>query len=133
MASQEVWNLTEIFFRYMSPINYIILYDPRSKTISRNKKHQLWFYFQLVLPILSELDLVNYVLVNKSDYINNSKALKAVAYIFLILYAGIVGLFSVSTISVGFCGDTFYNCFNTVIKTQRQMQGKSVFFSIMSR
>jgi len=126
MASQGVWSLTRIFFRYMSPIKYIILYDPKSRTISRNTKEEKWFYFQAAITVSSAIIFVYYVLIFDSKYLMDSPSLRAVAIVFGILYASITGLYSVFTISVGFRGDTFYNCFNAVVRTQRQQEGISL-------
>jgi len=124
MASLEIWNLVSVFFRYLSPFKYIILYDPKNRKIRRNTQQQFWFYFQASVSIMTALIII-YLIINPSATFP-SKTIRTVAYMFAILYAGITGLCIVFTISVGFRGDTFYNCFNNVIGAQRQQEGKLV-------
>jgi len=123
MTSEEAWKLTETFFRYMSPINYIIIYDHKTKTIHRNSKKILWFWSQTAFTILSLMVSEYYLLLRNSEYLpSHTKSLQAVAFMFGILYAGISGLYIVFTISVGCRGDAFYNCFNTVVRLQQTLQ-----------
>jgi len=66
---------------------------------------------------------------HKSEYLpddDSNKSLRTVAIMFTILYAGLTGLYTVFTISVGFRGNIFYDCFNAVIGAQRQQESKPV-------
>jgi len=57
------WSLKRIFSRYMSPVNYILLYDPKSRKISRNTKEENWFYSQTTVTVTSAMVFVYYVLI----------------------------------------------------------------------
>jgi len=69
-----------------------------------------------------------YLITNPNASFQNkiNKTIQTVAFMFAILYAGIIGPYTVFTMSVGFRGDTFYNCFNNVIRAQRQQEGNVV-------
>jgi len=122
MASQEVWNVTKIFFRYMSPINYIIVYDAKSRTIHRNTKQKGWFYSQVCLVIVSAVVAIYFVINSNAPLENNFQTTQSMVYMFAFLYGGAAGLYLIFTISVGFRGDIFYSCFNTIIKMQQKLQ-----------
>jgi len=122
MTSKQVWNLTNIFFRYMSPINYIIVYDPKTRTISKNTKKKLWFYTQTVAILLTGMIGVYFIVHPDSESVKNSKSNQAMKSMFGILYAGILGLYAVFTFSVGCRGDAFYCCFNTLLRLQDKLQ-----------
>jgi len=124
MASQEAWYLTKVFFRYFSPFKYILLYDSQSRTIRRNTKQQNWFYFQASITILSAFIGICFVVDPNATYENDPNITQSMVYIFAILYGGIAGLYTVSTISVGIRGDTFYNCLNALIRMQHKQQSK---------
>jgi len=104
-------------------IHYTLRSKPR--TIRRNTKHKLWFYSQAIITILLAMIGIYFIVnSNSSPLVNDStKYIRTVAYIFPILYAGIIGLSSVCTLSVGFCGDYFCTCFNVVIRQQRHQHG----------
>jgi len=124
MESKEVWNLTRIFFRYMSPIKYIILYNPKTRNISLNSKNRRWFYSQASFTILVAIIWVYFLLNPNLESIQNSKSMRKGAFMLGILYAGIIGLYAIFTFSVGCRGDTFYCCFNTLIRLQHKLQSK---------
>jgi len=127
MASKEVWKLTRILFRYMSPINYIIIYDHTTKTIHRNSKKPLWFWSQFCFVLLSLGVSEYYIFIRGSEIFKRSESLQTIAFMGAILYAAIGGLFVVFTITVGFNGNTCFNCFNTLVKLQQTLQSKFKF------
>jgi len=124
MASEKVWKLTHIFFRYFSPINNIIIYDHKTKTIHRNSSKILWFWSQFCFAILSLAVSEYYVLIRGSEHLRNSESLQTIAFMFAILYAGVAGLFIVFTISVGCLGDAYYDFFNAAVRLQQKIQSK---------
>jgi len=124
MTSKEVWNLVGIFFRYMSPVKYIILYDHKARTISINTTNKQWFFSQASLTVFAAILGVYFLLNPNSEYMKNVKSLRTVGHMFGILYAGIIGLYAVFTISVKCRGYAFYCCFNTVIGLQTKLQSK---------
>jgi len=124
MSSEGVWDLANILFYYLSPPNYIILFDPTNNTIRKNSKKKRWFYSYLSFAYASATLVIYFTLFYESKSVQVPESRKAVATMFGILYIGVIGLLSVFTLSIGFRGHTFYDCFNSVMKTQTNIEGR---------
>jgi len=126
MSSEGVWDLAYILLHRLSPPNYILLFDPTNDTISKNSKKKLWFYSYLSFAYSSAALVIYFTLFYESKSLQVPESRKVLATMFGILYIGVIGLFTVFTVSVGLRGNTFYDCFNTVVKIQGYLEGKLV-------
>jgi len=65
-----------------------------------------------------------YIFIRGSKHLRSSESLQTIAFVSAILYGGAGGLFVVFTLSVGFNGNAYFNCFNSVVKLQQTLQSK---------
>jgi len=124
MSSEGVWDPAYILFHHLSPPNYILLFDPTNNTISKNSQKKLWFYSYLSFAYASAALVIYFTLFYESKSVQVPESRKVLGTMFGILYIGVIGLFTVFTLSIGFRGNTFYDCFNTVVKIQGYLEGK---------